>query len=102
MTDWYGSFQGIPRTLRNLKLTYRGKSSASCTQNVWLWNFTTNAWQQIDARTIGTTEVQFDRVPPAAPATYVNASGVLHARVRCTKSTSFYTSANLLRITYDK
>jgi subtilisin family serine protease len=102
-TDWYGTFSGVPSTLKNLKVTYRGKNSVSCSQQLSIWNYSSKVYTVLDTRSVGATEVQLDRLPGGAASNYVGADGKLYVRVRCTTaSTSFYTSANLLRITYEK
>ena len=102
-TDWYGTFSGVPGTLKNLKVSYRGKNSVSCSQQLTIWNYSTRVYTALDTRSVGTTEIQLDRLPSGPASNYVGADGKLYVRVRCTNaSTSFYSSANLLRITYDK
>ncbi len=99
--SWYGTFTGVPTTLRNLKVTYRGKNSLTCNQAVWIWNAATGAWNQLDARSVGTTEVLIERTPTGTLSNYVY-GGELHVRVSCSAGSSFFTSANLLRISYEK
>ena len=41
---WYGSFSGVPNALTSLAVSYVGKNSASCTEVVSVWNFTSSAW----------------------------------------------------------
>jgi subtilisin family serine protease len=102
-TAWYGSFAGVPRTLKSLKVSYRGKNSRACTQTVALWSFASGTWVQLDARSVGTTEVLVEKAAGGTLANYVSATGEVRARIRCTTTAgSFYQSANLLRITYTK
>jgi hypothetical protein len=105
VTDWYGL---IPATnaLQSLKVTYRGRSSYSCTQIVYLYNWTTGVWTQLDSRSVGTSEVQVDRTASGTLADYVSGAsgdGDVAVRIRCSRSSgSFYASADLLRITYQR
>ena len=36
-SSWYGRFSGVSNSLKTLKVTYKGKSSATCTQSLSLW-----------------------------------------------------------------
>ena len=57
----------------------------------------------LDTRTVGTTETLVERAAGGTLADYVNSTGDLRVRVRCsTTAGSFIASANLLRITYEK
>jgi hypothetical protein len=107
-TAWYGSFTGVPNSLRNLKVTYQGKSSQTCTQTLYVYRWTTGTWVQLDTRSVGTTEVAVANVvPPGTLADYVSGTsgdGELRVRVRCRGATgaSFFTSGDLLRIAYER
>ncbi len=105
-TSWYGTFSGVSNSLSSLKVSYKGKNSRTCSQRVEIYRFTTSSWVQLDSRSVGTTEVQVDRLPVGTLADYVSGTsgeGQVHVRVRCTlSSASFTTSGDLLRITYTK
>jgi subtilisin len=103
--SWYGRFSGVSNALKSLRLTYKGKSSASCNQTVAIWRWTTSSWVSLDSRTVGTTEALIDKSPSGTLADYVSGSsgdGELRARVRCTRSSGFFTRGDLMRITYDR
>jgi serine protease AprX len=106
-TSWYGTFTDVSNDLSNLKVTYSGKNSASCTQTMAIWRWTDSTWVQLDSRSVGGTEVLVaDRAPSAAAADYVNGTsgnGDVRVRIRCTRSSwlsSFYASGDLLKIVY--
>jgi subtilisin len=101
---WYGAFDGVASTLSNLKVTYRGKNSRSCSQTVSLYRWSDGAWVTLDSRSVGTSEVTISRAATGTLSNYVSGSGELRVRVRCTRSSSgsFYASGNQLRIDYDK
>jgi hypothetical protein len=97
---WYGRFTGVARDLRSLRVTYRGRSSASCSQTVSVWRWTTGSWVGIDSRTVGSTEVLVDRSLSGALTDYVNSAGEVRVRVRCTSGTqAFFNGGDLLRLT---
>ena len=103
--SWYGRFSGVSNALRSLRVTYSGKSSATCSQTVSIWRWTTNSWVTLDSRSVGTTEIAIDKAVGGTLADYVSGTsgdGEVRLRVRCTRSTSFYTSADFMRITYSK
>jgi hypothetical protein len=103
-TSWYGSFTNVPGASTNLKVTYIGKNSRSCTQVVAAWRWTDSTWQQLDSRAVSTTELAVtDLIPPGAASGYVNATtGEVRVRVRCTTSANFFTSGELMKLTYSK
>ena len=104
VTDWYGLISAT-NALQSLKVSYRGKSSYTCTQTVDVYNWTTGAWTRLNSRSVGTTESQVDATVTGTLADYVSGAagdGDVAVRIRCSRSGSFYTSADLLRITYQR
>jgi hypothetical protein len=67
-----------------------------------VWHWTTSSWVQLDARSVGTTEVLVDRSVTGALADLVSGTGELRVRVRCTSGSSFYSRGDLLRVTYTR
>jgi hypothetical protein len=105
-TYWYGRFNGIPNTLQNLRVTYSGLSSLTCTQNVRIWNWSYGYWVSLDTRSVGSTEVGLTVAPGGTLSAYVSGStgnGDVAVAIRCSRSdsTSFFTSADFLQIAYD-
>jgi serine protease len=104
-TDWYGTFTGVSNSLSNLRVSYTGKNSRSCTQVIFIWRWTTGSWVQLSSRSVGTTEVAIaNLVPSGTQANYVSGAtgdGDVRVRVRCRRSSqSFFASGDLLRISY--
>jgi hypothetical protein len=104
-TSWYGTFTGVTNSLSTLRVSYTGKNSRNCTQVIFIWRWSTSSWVQLNSRTVGTTEVAIANLAPGgSQANYVSGSsgnGDVRVRVRCrTSSGSFYTSADLLQISY--
>jgi subtilisin len=104
--SWYGRIGGVSNDLASLRITYKGRNSRSCSQTLWIFNWTTSGWVQLDSRSVGTSEVLVDGYVGGTPADYVSGTsgdGEVRVRVRCTHgSSSFYTRADLLRVTYTK
>ena len=103
VADWYGRVRGIPNALTGLRIVYSGRASATCSQSVYVYNWTTGAWVGIDGRSIGTTEVQVSASVGGTLADYVGGTsgdGDVAVRIRCTRSdgTSFFTSGDLLQV----
>jgi subtilisin len=107
-SDWYARFYSVTNALSNLKVTYKGKNSSTCTQRVYVYRFNgSTGWVQLDARSVGTTEAEVANLSPSGPsADYVSGTsgdGEVRVRVRCTRSSpSFYASGDLLKIGYDR
>jgi hypothetical protein len=100
-SSWYGSFTGAPAGISDLKVTFVGRNSRSCTQTVAVWRWTDSTWQQVSSRSVGTSDVTLaDLVPPGAAVNYVSAGGEVRVRVRCTTTANFFASGDLMRITY--
>ena len=103
----------LVRTLRrrlerpgDLRITYKGKNSASCSQTLEVLRWTEWTWVPLSQRSVGTTEVKLANLVPVGSASdYVSGClrpGKVEVRVRCTRSSSnFYSSADLLRIAYE-
>ena len=104
--SWYAGVSGVTNSLTSLRIAYKGKSSLTCSQTVSLWRWTTNSWVQLDARSVGATEVLVDKAVSGTLADYVSGTsgdGYMWVRVRCTHpSAAFYSSGDLLRVTYSK
>ena len=104
--DWYGSFTGVTNGLSNLRVSYNGRNSVSCTQTVAVWRWTTSTWVQVDSRAVGTTEIALTNLTPTgAAADYVSGTsgdGEVRVRLRCTRATNFVASGDLMRLTYDR
>ena len=102
-SSWYGTFTGVANDLRSLVVTYKGKNSRACSQTVQVYNWSRGSWVLLDSRSVGTTEVQVQKSPSGTLADYVSGpsgTGDLRVRVRCTRSSGFYASADLLTISF--
>src|SRR6185436_38975 len=98
-------FDAIPRSLTRLLVSYKGNNSRNCTQTIAVWNWTTSAWQQLDSRTVGTTEIAIGNLAPGGTlAAYVSgsaASGSLRVRVQCQANASLTNRGDTMSIVYD-
>jgi subtilisin len=104
-SSWYGRTAGVSNAAKTLSVRYRGRASATCSQTTAIYRWTTASWVQIDARNIGTTEVQVDRALTGALGDYVSGTsgdGEVRVRIRCTAGSGFYTGADLLRVTHTR
>ena len=90
--SWYGSVKitQAPSSVSKLTLTYDGKNSASKTQILYLYNWVTAAWVQIDSRTVSTTDVLITNTQNA-PANYISSLGEIRLRVYSSAGTANYT-----------
>jgi len=101
---WYGRFTGVTAGASNLKVTYDGRNSRSCTQTLSAWRWSDSTWQTFDTRTVTSSDVRISDVdPPGASADYRSATGEVRVRVRCTGPTAnFFSSGDLMRIIYQR
>ena len=104
---WQARFSGVSNSLTSLKITYRGKSSRTCTQTVAAWRWTDSVWVQLDSRSVGTTEIEIANLGPSGTlADYVSGTsgdGEVKVRVRCaTTGGTFYVSGDLMKVVFAK
>ncbi len=90
--DWYGAvtITQAPSTVTRLIVNYDGKNSASKTQILYLYNWVTAAWVQIDSRTVSTTDVTISHTPTTF-VNYISSTGQIRLRVFSSGGTSNYT-----------
>ena len=105
LVSWYALFPGVSNSIRSLRVVYSGFNSASCSQTLSLWNWSTTTWVTVDSRTVGASEVLITATPTGTLSQYVSGlsgEGDLYVRVRCSRAdgTTFYVSADQLKITY--
>jgi Tol biopolymer transport system component len=103
---WYGTFTGVDDAVTSLTVTYKGKSSVTCTQVTLIWRWTDSTWVQLDSRSVGATEIEVaDLVPPGGLADYVSGSsgpGDVRVRITCSNTTGqFQLSGDLLKLEVD-
>jgi hypothetical protein len=106
VTSWYAEFSGVPADLHGLKVTYRGRDNrVSASQTIAIFNWRTNAWVQLDARTIGFDEVLIaNLVAPGTVRDYVSVSsgtGEVRVRVRSQNvAQPFVSRGELMKIVF--
>ncbi len=99
-TDWYGEVV-LAHPALNLTVTYNGSFSTSRTQTLYVWNWQSSAWVQIDQSTVGTADVT-RTWSTGAPAAYVSPTGQVRLRVLGNNRSNSYTSrGDYLAVSYD-
>ena len=98
-TEWTARFAGVPRSLKSLSVTLSALASAACTQTVSVLRPATGAWEQLDSRSISSTEVAVT-ASGSSPSGLVSSTGDVLVRVRCQSvGLSFTHRADQLRLT---
>lgn len=90
VTDWYASvtISETPAVVSQLVTTYNGDySKNSTTQTLYLFNWTTATWTQIDSRVVGQTDVTITHTQ-IAPQNFISPAGEVRLRVRGSRSSS--------------
>ncbi len=105
VTDWYASVTigEAPASVSKLITTYDGKYSRNnTTQTLYLFNWSTATWTQIDSRTVGQNDVTVTNTQ-TAPASFISATGEVRLRVRGsrTSSQSFFCQGDYVRFTVE-
>lgn len=102
VTDWYAqaTISEMPSAVSRIVTTYAGQFSIpGVSQQLYLYNFRSGAWDLFDTRTVGNTvDVTVTAVVSAQAADYVSSEGELRVRVRGVRSggDGFYSWANSL------
>lgn len=100
LTDWYGTVT-LDHPPLNLAITYDGNYTVSRTQTLYLWNWTTSAWVQIDQATVSTSDVT-RTWSTGSPGAYVSASREVRLRVATNnRNSSFTCRGDWMAFTYD-
>jgi beta-lactamase superfamily II metal-dependent hydrolase len=89
LTDWYGSVI-LDHPPLDLAITYDGNYTVNRTQTLWLWNWTTSAWVQVDQATVGTTDAT-RTWSTGSPAAYVSPAQEVRLRVSTNNRNSSFT-----------
>ena len=87
--DWYSYvILEDPSKVTSLTITYDGKYSASRTQKLYIYNFVTESWEEIDSRTVGTSDTKITW-STTSPANYISVEGEIRLRVYASATRSF-------------
>ncbi len=99
-TDWYASVFLLHPPL-NMTVTSENSFTVSRTQTLYVWNWTTAAWVQVNSATVGTTDVT-NTWSTTSPADYVGPSREVRFRVKGNNRNSTYTSrGDFMQFEYD-
>ena len=105
VTDWYASvtISESPASVSQLITTYNGDySKGNTTQTMYLFNWSTLTWTQIDSRTMGETDVTITNTQ-LAPSNFISPTGEIRLRVRGSRSSnqSFIARGDFIRFTVE-
>lgn len=102
-SDWYSStvISQAPSSVTKLTINYDGKNSISRTQLLYLYNWSTSSWTQIDSRTVSTTDVLITNIQNS-PVNFISPTGEIRLRVYSSGGNKNYTcSADWVSITVE-
>jgi len=103
-SDWYASvtISQSPASVSKLTTTYDGKYSRSVTQTLFLFDWSTATWTQIDSRSVGASDVTITNVQ-AAPANFISPTGEIRLRVlgSLASNRSFICSGDYVQFTVE-
>ena len=91
--DWYAStfVSQSSGSIAKLIVNFDGKNQSSKTQVLYLYNFTTSAWDQIDSHAVSTSDVTIT-YEQATPTNYISSGGEIRLRVYTSGGTVNYVS----------
>lgn len=83
------------RSVTQIAITYAGQySKASVSQQIYLYNFTTNSWDLFDTRSVGNeSDVKVTAMVSTNPQRYVSLQSQIRARVRGVRAGAKSTTA---------
>jgi beta-lactamase superfamily II metal-dependent hydrolase len=96
-TDWLGGVAVTenPPDVLALEVVYNGSYSMPRTQKLYLYNFQTRRWVQVDSRSVNNTDATITyRTTNASP--YVSSTGRVGLRVQASGAQTFYCHADYL------
>lgn len=103
-TSWYGVISNVPNSLKSLTVSYRGANSATCSQTIGIWRWTTGIWMTLSTASVGAVEVAtLGLVPNGAVRDYVSGTtgnGDLRIRIRCTRAANFTSRGEQLYVDF--
>ena len=97
---WWGTFT-LPTSPASLSVTYAGSTTASCTQVLSLWDWTTGSWQLLDSRAASSMTQRVTVTASGSLGRFVSQStGEARVRVGCTRldGTTFTVRADQLTV----
>lgn len=105
VTDWYASvtISEAPAAVSQLITTYNGDYTRNnTTQTLYLFDWSTATWTQIDSRTVGETDVTITNTQ-SSPANFISPTGEVRLRVRGSRSSnqSFIGRGDFVRFTME-
>jgi len=90
ITDWYASvvISEAPASVSKLVTTYNGDyTKSNTTQTLYLFNWSTATWTQIDSQVVGTADVTITNTQ-VTPANFLSPTGEVRLRVRGSRSSN--------------
>ncbi|MEW6746465.1 MAG: S8 family peptidase [Planctomycetota bacterium] len=99
--SWYAATNvSISGTLKSLKVTLEANFTSSRTVYVYLYNFTTGAWDQIGSASLGTGDSTKVFTRSTGPTSYVSGTGEVRARFYASRTwwSSFRMRTDLVKI----
>ena len=91
-SDWYSStiISQTPSSVTKLTIKYDGKNSISRTQLLYLYNWSTSSWTQIDSRTVSTKDILVTNIQNS-PVNFISPTGEIRLRVYSSGGNKNYT-----------
>jgi CARDB len=93
---WSGTVNSVANSTKGLKVALTRKNSVSCTQTIYLYNYTTSAWVALKTATLGTSSVSTTLPPTGTTADYVSGTtgtGSVRLQVKTTNTSAPSTRA---------
>ena len=102
---FYGTVTGADNDITSLAFAYAGKDSATTTQVLSFWNWTTGRWATVNTRSVGTGLLTVRGNAVGTLADYVSGTtgtGSIRFQVLSSRTTAFTTSGGRMALQYTR
>ncbi len=100
VVDWYGTATVDVTGVTKLALTYDGSFTSPVTQTLYVYNFSTGAWEQLSSASVSMVD-QTSSWSTTAPAPYISAGQQIRMRVSATNGAPYTCNGDLMSFTVE-
>jgi serine protease AprX len=97
-TDYYGEFSVTATGALKLYLSFEGHYSRNVSQTLYVYNFDTASWVQLESKTVGTSDSTSTYATGGSPDPFISSDGKVRLRVAATAQNSFTSYGDRLRV----
>ena len=102
-TDWYAktAIAESPASVTKLTITWNGHYTSPQTQGLYLYNFNTSAWNQINSQSVGTLEQTITVAITTSLSSYISSLGEIRLRTYTERTDNVCCYADYIKFAID-